>query len=63
MAMDKKYVDVAVFEKRPFQGGAVSNTPMCTMAVKNDPVYQDKAFRVHCEYTNYNANMAAFPRA
>lgn len=26
--------DVCVFEKRPFQGGAISNTPMCFLAVK-----------------------------
>lgn len=56
--LEKGVSNVAVFEKRPFQGGAVSNTPMCVMAVKNDTAYQDKAFRVHCEFTNYNANMA-----
>ncbi len=50
---------VAVFEKRPFQGGAVSNTPMCTMVVKNDRKWQDKAFREHCLYTNFDGNMEA----
>ena len=35
---------VACFEKRPFQGGAVSNCPIINMAVKNDPKYQAKAF-------------------
>ena len=56
--LEKGITKVAVFEKRPFQGGAVSNTPMCVMAVKNDIVYQDKAFRTHCEFTNYSGNMA-----
>ena len=39
--------DVCVFEKRPFQGGAISNTPMCFLAVKNDERYQDRAFKIH----------------
>ncbi|MCX8033645.1 MAG: FAD-dependent oxidoreductase [Thermoleophilia bacterium] len=51
-------VRVAVFEKRPFQGGGVSNTPMMTLAVRDDPAYQDKAFKVHMEYTNYSADAA-----
>ncbi|WP_238902010.1 MULTISPECIES: FAD-dependent oxidoreductase [unclassified Clostridium] len=54
----EKGVKVAVFEKRPFQGGGVSNTPMCTMAVKNDKEYIDKAFNVHMNYTNWNADPA-----
>lgn len=49
--------NVAVFEKRPFQGGAVSNTPMCFLAVKNDPVYQDKAFKEHCLFTSFDGDM------
>lgn len=49
---------VAVFEKRPFQGGGVSNTPMMTLVVRDDPAYKDKAFKVHMEYTNYNADAA-----
>jgi len=52
----EKGIKVAVFEKRPFQGGGVSNTPMMTMAVKNLPEYQDKAFNVHMDYTNWNAD-------
>lgn len=51
--------DVTVFEKRPFQGGALSNTPMCVMVTRNDTSYQDKAFQVHCEFTNYAGNLAA----
>ena len=47
---------VAVFEKRPFQGGGVSNTPMQVLSVRNDPAYQDKAFKIHMDYTNWNAN-------
>lgn len=47
---------VAVFEKRPFQGGGVSNTPMQVLSVRDDPAYQDKAFKIHMEYTNWNAN-------
>jgi hypothetical protein len=49
---------VAVFEKRPFQGGGVSNTPMCTLAVRDDQEYKDKAFKIHMDYTNWNANPA-----
>lgn len=52
----EKGIKVAVFEKRPFQGGGVSNTPMMTMAVKNQPEYLDKAFNVHMDYTNYNGD-------
>ncbi len=52
----EKGVKVAVFEKRPFQGGGVSNTPMMTLAVKNDRDYQDKAFDVHMNYTINSAN-------
>jgi len=54
----EKGVKVALFEKRPFQGGGVSNTPMMTMAVKNSPEYQDKAFDTHMNYTNWNADPA-----
>lgn len=49
---------VAVFEKRPFQGGGVSNTPMMTLVVRDDQAYKDKAFKVHMEYTNYSADAA-----
>lgn len=57
--LEKGVKNVAVFEKRPFQGGAISNTPMCVMTIKNDPVYQDKAFKTHAEYTSFSANMSA----
>lgn len=49
-------MEVAVFEKRPFQGGGVSNTPMQTLAVRDDPAYQDRAFQIHMDYTHWNAN-------
>jgi len=54
----EKGLKVAVFEKRPFQGGGISNTPMMTMAVKEDKEYIDKAFNVHMTYTNWNADPA-----
>ena len=46
----KQGAKVILCEKRPFQGGGVSNTPMMTMAVKDDPDFQDKAFKVHMNY-------------
>ena len=57
LTLAERGVRVALFEKRPFQGGALSNTPMITMAVKKDRKFQDRAFEVHCEFTNYNGNM------
>lgn len=54
----EKGIKVAVFEKRPFQGGGVSNTPMMTMAVRDSQEYKDKAFMIHMDYTNWNANPA-----
>lgn len=58
LALAERGVRVAVFEKRPFQGGAVSNTPMITMATRNERAYQDRAFEVHNQFTNFNCNMA-----
>ncbi len=57
LTLAERGVDVALFEKRPFQGGALSNTPMITMAVKKDRRFQDRAFEMHCEFTNYSGNM------
>jgi len=54
----KKGIKVALFEKRPFQGGGVSNTPMMTMAVRNQVEYLDRAFDTHMNYTNWNADPA-----
>lgn len=56
LTLAEKGVKVALFEKRPFQGGGVSNTPMMTLAVKNEREYQDKAFDVHMNYTINSAN-------
>ncbi len=47
---------VIVFEKRPFQGGSVSNCPIAVFILKNDPAYKDAAFRVIYEYGNYTAD-------
>ena len=55
----KAGIDVAVFEKRPFQGGGVSNTPMMTMGCRPEREFQDKAFEIHMDYTKWNANAAA----
>ena len=52
----KHGVKVAVFEKRPFQGGGVSNTPMATIVTKNQMEYQDKAFNIHMDAAKWNAN-------
>ena len=48
--------DVILVEKRPFQGGGVSNTPMQVLVVRDDPAYQNRAFKIHMDYTNWNAN-------
>lgn len=56
ITLAEKGIKVAVVEKRPFQGGGVSNTPMMTMAVKNQKEYQDKAFDVHMNYTINSCN-------
>lgn len=47
---------VAVFEKRPFQGGSVSNTPIGTKSVPADPAFQAAAFRSVFQYSNFNGN-------
>ena len=47
---------VAVFEKRPFPGGSVSNTPIMISSTRRDPDYRAAAFKSFFEYNNYNAN-------
>lgn len=47
---------VIVFEKRPFQGGSAGNCPIQFIVVRNEKAYQDKAFQLLYEYSNYNAN-------
>ena len=46
---------VVVFEKRPFQGG-VANCAIQFIVVRNEKAYQDKAFQLLYEYSNYNGN-------
>jgi fumarate reductase flavoprotein subunit len=46
---------VVVLEKRPFPGGA-SNTPVGFSFVRNDRKFQDKAFDVHMDGTQWTAN-------
>ena len=48
---------VAVFEKYPAQGGAVSNCPMCFCSTPDTPEAQKSAFDVLCRFSNYSANM------
>lgn len=50
-------VKVAVFEKYPVQGGAVSNCPMCFCSTPNTPEAQKSAFEVLARFSNYTANM------
>lgn len=49
-------VKVAVFEKRPFQGGSVSNTPIAISSVKSDANSRAKVFKNKFASTHYNAN-------
>ena len=48
---------VAVFEKYPAQGGAVSNCPMCFCSTPDTPEAQKRAFEVLARFSNYTANM------
>ncbi len=48
---------VAVFEKYPAQGGAVSNCPMCFCSTPDTPEAQKSAFEVLARFSNYTANM------
>lgn len=56
VTMARKGARVAVFEKRPFQGGSVSNTPIGTKSVPTDPAYQAAAFKSIFQYSNFNGN-------
>lgn len=51
-------VKVAVFEKYPAQGGAVSNCPMCFCSTPDTPEAQKSAYEVLARFSNYTANMA-----
>lgn len=48
---------IAVFEKYPAQGGAVSNCPMCFCSTPNTPEAQKSAYEVLARFSNYSANM------
>lgn len=48
---------VAVFEKYPAQGGAVSNCPMCFCSTPDTQEAQKSAFEVLARFSNYTANM------
>ena len=48
---------VAVFEKYPAQGGAVSNCPMCFCATPDTQQAQKSAYEVLARFSNYSANM------
>ncbi|MCR5082451.1 MAG: FAD-dependent oxidoreductase, partial [Parasporobacterium sp.] len=50
---------IAVFEKYPAQGGAVSNCPMCVCSTPDTPEAQKAAFEVLARFSNYTANMGA----
>ena len=47
---------VIVFEKKQYQGGAVSNCPIAYVSIRKDRAFQNAAFHLLYEYSNYNAN-------
>lgn len=49
---------VIVFEKKPYQGGAVGNCPIAYVSINRDRAYQDRVFKLIYEYSNYNADPA-----
>ena len=56
VTLARKGVKVAVFEKRPFQGGSVSNTPIAFGNYKSDNRSRAKAFKEFFDMNHYNAN-------
>lgn len=48
---------IAVFEKYPAQGGAVSNCPMSFCSTPDTPEAQKSAYEVFARFSNYSANM------
>jgi len=48
---------VAIFEKRPYQGGVVSNCPMAFMSLPDTPEHMASALRVMGEFTNYAGDL------
>lgn len=57
MAAKEHNMKVAVFEKRPFQGGSVSNCPIQMMSVPDDRKCLLKALDVVGEFTNYACDL------
>ena len=53
---------IAVFEKYPAQGGAVSNCPMCFCSTPDTPEAQKSAYEVLAGFSNYTANMGLISR-
>ena len=56
-------VKVAVFEKYPAQGGAVSNCPMSFCSTPDTPEAQKSAYEVWARFSNYTANLALISKA
>ena len=48
---------IAVFEKYPAQGGAVSNCPMSFCSTPDTPEAQKSAYEVFARFANYSSNM------
>ena len=49
--------NIAVFEKYPAQGGAVSNCPMMFCSTPDTPQAQKAAYEVLARFSNYDGNM------
>ncbi len=54
---------IAIFEKYPAQGGAVSNCPMCFCSTPDTPEAQASAYEVIARTSNYTANMGLVSKA
>lgn len=52
----KAGLKVALFEKRGFQGGSVSNCPMCVFTIRPEREFQEAAFNAHMKYVNWAGN-------
>ncbi len=54
---------IAVFEKYPAQGGAVSNCAMCFCSTPDTPEAQKSAYEVLAKFSNYTGNMGLISKA
>ncbi|MBQ9815449.1 MAG: FAD-binding protein [Lachnospiraceae bacterium] len=59
---EKGVTNVAIFEKYPAQGGAVSNCPMGLCTTPDTVEAQTKAFEVLSRFANYSCNMGALSK-